>query len=100
MPEVGQVVSDLQTIAYDARLEIRPPSGQNWFISSVYHSKEAALYKVEGGLEVLFATDDDAFGGAWSGFKWFVTNDSYLIVENINPNEDDQELGYEGVRIA
>ena len=100
MASVGDVVADLQTVSYEGRLEIRPPEGETWFIPNIYHSREAALYRVTDDGEVMFASDDDSAGGAWADFKWFVTRDSWLEVENANPDEQDSLIGYDGMRIG
>lgn len=98
MPEVGQVVQGLETVAPNARLEIKPPPGEQWFIPNIYHSAGAMLYRVTDSHEASFASDADAAGGAWANFKWFVTNDSWLEVENVA--EQNAEIGYDGMRIG
>jgi len=100
MPQVGQIVQDLAEVPYNGRLQIKPPAGEEWFIPNIYHSAEVALYRVTDSHEASFASDDDAAGGAWANFKWFVTYDSWLEVENVTPGEQDAVLGYDGMRIG
>lgn len=100
MAEIGQVISEVSEKVFAEELVIRPPVGQQWMIPNLYHGGACALIKTDGVNEVTAHTDTE--NGAWLNFKFFLTNDSYLVLRSV-ANEDTQQpitLAFEGVRIV
>jgi len=89
----GDAVGDLQSIAADAVLTIRPGAGIEWIIHNVYHEDSVELYLVEGANEVLFAAA--AAKGSWSAYFFHLTNTHYLKVKNKNVGA--KLIGHDGI---
>lgn len=100
MAEVGQVVGDVQNKVFAQELVIQPPVGQQFMIANLYHGGACALIKTDGVTEATIATDNE--NGAWLNFKFFITNDNYLILRSAEGEASGEAitLAYEGVRIV
>lgn len=102
-----KIVHKMEEIEYGQPLEIRPPEDVEWFISNIYHEHGAVLVKAhKNGNEIKISTDSE--GGAWAGFKFFLTYDEFLRVYNFRDYEENMNqtnvdapalLGYEGVEL-
>jgi len=91
---VGDVKSDLQSVANGNYLDIRPPSGEEWVIHNIYHSDDAELYFSNGTDEIRFSSHSGE--GGWIGYFFHVTNSHYLRVKNVSGAT--ALIGYDGVQ--
>jgi len=91
---VGDVVSDIQSIAAGAFLAIQPSSGVEWVIHNIYHEHHVELYFYDGTNSLLF--DSEAGGGVHAKYAFHCTNTRYIRVKNTNTSA--RLIGYDGVQ--
>jgi hypothetical protein len=91
---VGDVKSDLQSIAAGVFLAIQPPSGEEWVIHNIYHESDVELHFYDGTNSLAFDTDADA--GVYAKYAFHVTNSRYIRVKNTNTSA--RLIGYDGVQ--
>ncbi|HUL29234.1 MAG TPA: hypothetical protein VLZ03_02175 [Thermodesulfobacteriota bacterium] len=91
---VGDVVSDLQSIATGAYLDIRPGSGSEWVIHNIYHADAAHLEFYDGSNSLIF--DADSGPGFWAWYEFHCNNTRRIRVKNNAAG--DQLIGYDGVQ--
>jgi hypothetical protein len=90
---VGDVVSDLQSIAAGSYLDIQPGSGAEWVIHNIYHESKVELYFYDGSNSLLFEVDT-AFG-VFAWYEFHCTNSRRLRVKNTDSSA--KLIGYDGV---
>lgn len=91
----GDVVSDLQSVAAGARLDIQPASGVEWIIHNIYHEGPVALEFFNGTNFIEFETR--TAGPDWfANFQFHVTNTRRIRVRNTDTAA--RLIGYDGVQ--
>jgi len=90
---VGDVFSDLQSIAGGEYLDIQPPADTEVVIHNIYHEAGAELYFYDGTNSLKF--DEDSAGGIWAGFFFHCTNSKRIRVKNTDTIA--RLIGYDGV---
>ena len=90
---IGDVVSDIQSIAAGAFLAIQPPSGQEWCIHNILHESDAELHFYNGTYSLL--ADSDPGAGGWMGYFFHCTNSKYYRVKNTTTSA--RLISYDGV---
>ena len=90
---VGEVTSDLQSVATTEFLTIQPATGVEWVIHNIYHEAEVELYFTDGTNDLKF--DSDSGKGVYAKFCFHLTNTHYLKVKNTNA--ESKLIGYDGV---
>jgi hypothetical protein len=91
---VGDVKSNLVSVAAEAYLVIQPPVGEEWVIHNIYHESDAQLEFYDGTNAIVF---DTHYGrGGWLGYFFHATNAHYFRVKNNAGTA--QLMGYDGVQ--
>ena len=90
---VGDVVSNIVSVASGAFLDIQPSAGKEWVIHNISHADQAELYFFDGTNNLL--VDIDPGQGSWTGFFFHCTNSRYYRVKNIIGSA--QLIGFDGV---
>jgi hypothetical protein len=91
---VGDVKSNLQSIAAGAFLAIQPSSTEEWVIHNIYHEHDVELHFYDGTNSLAF--DTDAGAGVYAKYAFHVTNSRYIRVKNTNTSA--RLIGYCGVQ--
>jgi len=91
---VGDVVSDLQSIAAGSYLDILPGSGLEWVIHNIYHEDKCELYWYNGTLNLLF--DADSGPGVWAWYEFHCNNTRRIRVKNTASAA--KLIGYDGIQ--
>jgi hypothetical protein len=91
---VGDVKSDLQSIAAAGFLSLQPGAGEEWVIHNIYHESKVELYFYDGSNSLLF--DADTGLGVWAWYEFHVTNSKYIRVKNTDSVA--KLVGYDGVQ--
>jgi hypothetical protein len=91
---VGDVKSDLQSIAASAFLAIQPGTTEEWVIHNIYHEHDVELHFYNGTNSLAF--DTDAGAGVYAKYAFHVTNSRYIRVKNTNTSA--RLIGYDGVQ--
>lgn len=91
---VGDVKSDLQSIAAGSFLAIQPPQGEEWVVHNVYHESDVELHFYDGTNSLAF--DTDAGAGVYAKYAFHVTNSRYIRVKNTNTSA--KLIGFDGVQ--
>ncbi len=90
---VGDVVSDIQSIASGSYLDIRPGAGAEWVIHNVYHEDAVQISFYDGVNEITFDLDTGA--GSWRWEELHCNNTRRYRVKN---NAGVAKLiGYDGI---
>ncbi|MCD6148461.1 hypothetical protein J7J18_03755 [bacterium] len=92
---VGDVKSDLQSVAASNYLDIRPPSGEEWVIHNIYHEYDVSLVFTDGTNELTF--DSDTGAGVYAKYAFHVTNSLWIRVYN-SDTANARLIGYDGVQ--
>lgn len=92
---VGDVTSDLQSIATTSFLTIQPSAGVEWVLHNLYGAADAEVYRYDGTDEVKLDTSPAADGRWWSNLQLHVNNGQYVRIKNINAAS--KVIGYDGV---
>ncbi len=90
---VGDVVSDLQSIAAGSYLDIRPGSGAEWVIHNIYHEDKVQLSFYDGTNDLAF--DWDTGPGGWFWYEFHCTNTRRIRVKNDAGAA--KLIGYDGI---
>jgi len=90
---VGDVVSDIQSIASGSYLDIQPASGVEWVIHNIYHESDIQLEFYDGTNSLIFDTDTGA--GVYARFAFHVTNARRIRVKNTATAA--KLIGYDGI---
>ena len=77
---VGDVVSDIQSVADDAALEIRPSGSDQWVIHNIIHQDDIEIFYVKGTDELPFA--ESVGKGVYAYYTFEVNNTVYIKVYN------------------
>ncbi len=90
---VGDVCSDLQSIAAGSYLDIRPTAGVEWVIHNIYHEDRAQLSFYDGSNEIIFDVD---YGlGVWAWYEFHCTNARRIRIKNMAGVA--KLIGYDGI---
>jgi len=89
----GDTVSDLQSIASGAYLDIRPSSSEEWVIHNIYHDDMVELSFYDGTNEIVF--DADTSFGAWTWYEFHLTYTRRIRVKNTASAA--RLVGYDGM---
>lgn len=90
---VGDVVSDLQSIATGAYLTIQPAANIEWVIHNIYFDADVTIEFYNGTNSLIFATK--LSGGSLSYYDFHLNNTRYLRVKNTNAAS--KLIGYDGI---
>ncbi len=90
---VGDVCSDLQSIAASSYLDIRPGSGVEWVIHNIYHEDKVEISFYDGTNEIVFDVDSGA--GSWRWEEFHCTNGRRIRVKNLAGSA--KLIGYDGI---
>lgn len=91
---VGDVKSDLQSIAVGGSLVIQPPSGEEWVIHNLYWGSSVIIKVTKGALNIN--VDSDTSTGGRLGTVFHVTNTQYLTITN--NHSASIGIGYDGIQ--
>jgi hypothetical protein len=91
---VGDVVSDIQSIASGSYLDIQPAAGVEWVIHNIYHASDVQLEFYDGTNSLIFDTDTGA--GVYAKYAFHVNNTRRIRVKNTSASA--QLIGYDGVQ--
>ena len=91
---VGDVKSDLQTIANTGILTIQPPAGEEWVIHNIYYTQAVSIRLGKSGTFLSF--DSDTTLGGRFGMTFHLTNGQYLQV--LNTYAGNNVIAYDGVQ--
>ena len=90
---VGDVVSDLQSIAAGSYMDIRPGSGIEWVIHNIYHEDRVQLSFYDGTNEIIFDVD---YGlGVWAWYEFHCNNTRRIRIKNMAASA--KLIGYDGI---
>jgi len=92
---VGDVKSSIAVVSAGGRLDIRPPSGEEWVIHNIYHEYDVDLEFYDGTNAITFDTDSGA--GVYAKYAFHVTNTIRIRVENLD-GSNSRKIGYDGVQ--
>ena len=90
---VGDITSDLQSIAAGTYLDIRPGAGAEWVIHNIYHDSKIELYWYDGSNSLLFEVDTSFGVFAW--YEFHVGNTRRIRVKNTDSVS--KLIGFDGV---
>lgn len=90
---VGDVVTDIQSIATTAYLTIQPGAGIEWVIHNIYFEADVTIERYDGTNALVFVTK--ASGGSLSFYDFHLTNGDYIRVKNTNAAS--KLISYDGV---
>ena len=93
MTDAGRVISLVAAVGSGIAIEIKPDGTEEWVVHNIYHSNNAALYIVRGGLEIRI--DDQEGSNAWINHVFHVKNEQFLKLKDWSGGS--QNLGYDGV---
>ena len=91
---IGDVRSDLVSVAADGYLDIRPPPTEEWVIINIFHEYDVDLAWVDSTRELVF--DTDVGRGLYAAFTFHVRNGLWLRVKN-KDTANARLVGYSGV---
>jgi len=90
---VGDVVSDVQSIAAGAYLALQPAGTVEWVVHNVGHESDAELHLYNGTDDL---TVSKHYGNdAWLGYQFHCKNTVYWRIKNSNTAA--KLIGYDGV---
>jgi hypothetical protein len=92
---VGDVKSDLVSVAGGGNLDIRPPAGEEGVIHNIYHVFDVDLAFTDGTNVLIFDTDPGA--GVYAKYAFHVTNTLWIRVIN-KDTASARLIGYDGVQ--
>jgi hypothetical protein len=92
---VGDVKSNLVSVAAGGSLDIRPPVGEEWVIHNIYHAYDVDLAFTDGTNVLIFDTDTGA--GVYAKYAFHVTNTLWIRVVNKDAASA-RLIGYDGVQ--
>lgn len=90
---VGDVISDIQSIAASAYLDIQPGAGVEYVIHNIYHEDQVEVYFYDGTNNLLF--DSDSGKGDFQGI-YHCENVDRIRVKNTAGTS--KLIGYDGVQ--
>jgi hypothetical protein len=90
---VGDVVSNITSLATGAYLDIQPGAGIEWVIHNIYHADTVELYWYDGSNTIKF--DADTTYGVFGKNAFHVTNTVWIRVKNIHAST--KLVGYDGI---
>ena len=91
---VGDVKSNLVSVASNDVLTIQPPVGEEWIIHNIYHESNIELRLTDGTNTLTF--DSTTGRGVYARFSFHVTNTLYLQIVNVDTVS--RLIGYDGVQ--
>ena len=88
--------NDLQPVDAGNYLDVQPPSGETWEITTIIHGADCELYFSDGTNEQKFnsGTGEDLFANC----GYIVTNSHYIRIKNTSAGT--ALFGYMGVKIS
>jgi len=89
---VGDIFSDIQSVANLAYLDIRPASGKEAVVNNIYYEDDVAISFYDGVNEVDFDTATGA--GIYARFGFDVDNTNRIRVKNTGGEA--HPIGYSG----
>ncbi len=92
---VGDVYSDIQSVAAGAYLDIRPAAGVEVVIHNIYHEYDVQLEFYDGTNSLIF--DTDAGAGIYAKYAFHVNNTRRIRVKNTHATLA-KLIGYDGVQ--
>jgi hypothetical protein len=93
---VGDVVSEITSIAKDAYLDIQPGAGAEWVIHNIYYQDKATVEFYDGSNSIVFFSDLSAEAGMLAFHAFHVTNGHRIRICNKHA-ADAKLLGYDGI---
>jgi hypothetical protein len=91
---VGDVVSDLQSIAAVSYLDIQPAGTEEWIIHNIYHEFDVQLEWYDGVNSIVFHSSVGP--GILARFTFHINNARWIRVYNPDPGVA-KLIGYDGV---
>jgi len=92
MASIGDVFSDIQSVANDDYLTIRPGSGEEAVVNNIYFEDDIEISFYDGTNEVDF--DSSTGAGIYSRFGFDLTYNDYIRVKNVSG--ETHPIGYSG----
>jgi len=89
---IGDIFSDIQSVANLAYLDIRPASGKEAVVNNIYYEDDVAISFYDGVNEVDFDTATGA--GIYARFGFDVDNTNRIRVKNTGGEA--HPIGYSG----
>jgi len=90
---VGDVVSNITSVATTAYLDIQPAAGIEWVIHNIYFEADVTVEFYDGTNSLIFVTK--TAGGSLSFYDFHANNTRRLRVRNTNAAS--KLIGYDGV---
>lgn len=79
---IGDVKSDIQNIANNAFLDVKPPLNEEWVIHNILYGGAMELYKTNGTITIK--VDNDTTIGGRIGIYLHCTNSVWYQIKNIS----------------
>jgi hypothetical protein len=91
---IGDIVSDIESIAASGYLTIQPTGTEEWIIHNIYHEWDVDLQFYDGANALTFDTDPGA--NVYPRYAFHCNNTRYIRVKNIHISSA-KLIGYDGV---
>ena len=91
---VGDVFTEMTDVAASSTIDLQPASGSEVVINNIYHEYDIGIYRYDGTLDCLVATETGA--GVLSFVNFRCTNTDRIRVKNTD-SSNARMIGYDGV---
>lgn len=85
--------TDIQSIADNAYLDVRPGTGEEVTIHNIYYEDDIEVYRYDGTNEILFLSASD--NGCLAFYSFHCTRDDRIRLKNVAGTT--KLIGYDGV---
>ena len=91
---VGDMFTEMSDVAASGTLDIQPASGAEVVINNIYHEYDIEVYRYDGTLDCLVATE--VGGGVLSFINFRCNNTDRIRVKNTD-GSNARMIGYDGI---
>ena len=92
---VGDVVSNIVSVAASGTLDIQPAAGVEWIIHNIYYEYDVDIALTDGTNILTF--DSVTGNGVYAKFSFHVTNTIFLRITN-KDTANARLVGYDGIQ--
>ncbi|RLC33770.1 MAG: hypothetical protein DRZ76_03920 [Candidatus Nealsonbacteria bacterium] len=90
---IGDMFADIQSVASNDYLDIRPAAGNEAVIHNIYHEASIEIYRYDGSNSLLCASASGS--GVFAYYAFHVGNTDRIRVKNTESSA--KLIGYDGI---